>query len=249
MKKVDLIELNQQFSAYCFAGYDLYFVHGWLCAYVSAASESDEDLFIPSYLIVDGAKLSNETEEHAFSKLVDQLVSVYCDLAEAVFEKNKPLRPIVDFSQANSGLTKLELGQKRNLLLWLYGYLTGYLSIGGDISEYCKDETLLEERFYPALYTLCVAFFKLGQELDLSFMGDEAKTDFAELQQDLQEMWESDEEGVAIEDIFAKETAAVELSSITTALNDLFYVIRISDEIRYAGNNHAVELLNKLSKK
>lgn len=237
--------LNQELAAYLYQGYDLHFIHGWFCAYLSAPSDSEEDLLIPTYLILDETKIADEEK---FTKLVDKLVKVYSELADAIFENNKLIRPLIDFAKPN-GFDPLAFTaeQNRNLLVWLYGYLTGYLAIGGDITEYATDENLLEERFFPGLFTLCIAFFKLSQQVELSFMSSEASADFAELQADLKTMWESEDGEGDVETLISESIEELDMADVIGALNDVFYVIRVSDEARFAAQNSANPLLGKLT--
>lgn len=237
--------LNQGLAAYLYQGYDLHFIHGWFCAYLSAPSDSEEDLLIPTYLILDETKIADEEK---FTKLVDKLVKVYSELADAIFENNKLIRPLIDFAKPN-GFDPLTFTneQNRNLLVWLYGYLTGYLAIGGDITEYATDENLLEERFFPGLFTLCIAFFKLSQQVELSFMSPEASADFAELQADLKTMWESEDGEGDVEILISESIEELDMADVIGALNDVFYVIRVSDEARFAAQNSANPLLGKLT--
>lgn len=237
--------LNQELAAYLYQGYDLHFIHGWFCAYLSAPSDSEEDLLIPTYLILDETKIADEEK---FTKLVDKLVKVYSELADAIFENNKLIRPLIDFAKPN-GFDPLTFTaeQNRNLLVWLYGYLTGYLAIGGDITEYATDENLLEERFFPGLFTLCIAFFKLSQQVELNFMSPEASADFAELQADLKTMWESEDGEGDVETLISEAIEELDMADVIGALNDVFYVIRVSDEARFAAQNSANPLLGKLT--
>jgi hypothetical protein len=242
----NLSVLNQELSAYLYAGYDLHFIHGWFGAYLSAPSDSEEDLLIPTYLILDETKIADEEK---FTKLVDKLVKVYSELADAIFENNKLIRPLIDFAKPN-GFDPLTFSpeQQRNLLVWLYGYLTGYLAIGGDITEYASDENLLEERFFPGLFTLCIAFFKLSQQVDLGFMSAEVAADFAELQADLKTMWESEDGEGDVDELINDAIEELDMADVIGALNDVFYVVRVSDEARFvAQQNSANPLLGKLT--
>ncbi len=237
--------LNQELVGYLYSGYDLHFIHGWFSAYLSAPSDSEEDLLIPTYLILDETKI---VDEEKFTKLVDKLVKVYSELADAIFENNKLIRPLIDFAKPN-GFDPLTFTaeQSKNLLVWLYGYLTGYLAIGGDITEYATDENLLEERFFPGLFTLCIAFFKLSQQVDLSFMSPEAAADFNELRSDLKAMWESEDGEGDVEILISESIEELDMADVIGALNDVFYVIRVSDEARFAAQNSANPLLGKLT--
>ena len=65
---IDLEALNRELTTYFYRGYDLHFIHGWFCAYLSAPSDSEDDLLIPTYLIVDEDKIADEPK---FAKLVE----------------------------------------------------------------------------------------------------------------------------------------------------------------------------------
>lgn len=245
-KLTNLAELNNEIKAYLYVGFDLHFIHGWFNSYLSAPSDSEEDLVIPTYLILNEDLIQ---DEHKFAKTVDKLIAVYSELADNIFEKNKILRPLVDFNKPNSFDPLLFSAEnKQNLLLWLYGYMTGYLVTSGDVTEYAPNEKLLDEKFYPALFTLSVALIKLAQELPLDFMSSEMKTDFDELLVDVRSMWESDENDQAeVEDIFTDSIAELDLADIVGALNDVFYVIRLSDENRFVNTQTNNSLLGKLA--
>lgn len=245
-KVTSLSDLNNEIKSYLYAGYDLHFIHGWFSSYLSAPSDSEEDLVIPTYLILDEDSIQ---DEHKFAKTIDKLINVYSELADNIFEKNKMLRPLVDFNKPNSFDPLLFTNDhKQNLMLWLYGYLTGYLVTSGDVTEYAPNEKLLDDKFYPALFTLSVALIKLAKELPLDFMSAEMKADFDELLVDVRSMWESAEnDQAAVEDTFVSAIEELDLADIVGALNDVFYVIRLSDEKRFASTQTNNTLLGKLS--
>ncbi len=253
MKKnnnINLAAINQELVDYLYKGYDLHFVHGWFSAYLSAPSDSEDDLVIPTYLILDEEKIQDEDK---FAKLVDKLIAVYSDLADSIFEHNKLIRPLIDFAKPNTfDPLKFTEEHERNLLVWLYGYLTGYLAIGGDITEYAitehsNNDKLLEERFYPALFTLCIALFKLTKTVNLNFMSQEIAADFAELQVDLKTMWESEDDEDNVDELISDAIEEIDMADIIGALNDVFYAIRVSDESKFAANTQQNSLLNKLN--
>lgn len=243
----DLAQLNQELLAYVWPGYDLHFVHGWFTAYLSSPSDSEEDLLIPSYLIIDESKIADEQQ---FSRFIDKLVAVYSALADSIYEQNKLIRPLVDFTKPNSfdPLT-FDAGQRKKLCQWLYGYLTGYLAIGTDITEYAYDHKLLDDKFFPALFTLCVAFFQLAGEIDWYGVDDKVKADFSELEQDLKSMWESEEDEGELDEVIAEATGQLDLADIVGALNDIFYVVRVCDEHVHNQNSVNNSLLGKLATK
>lgn len=241
-KRVDLTALNQEISQYLYQGYDLYFIHGWFCSYISAPSDSEEDLVLPTYLILDEDKI---LDEQKFAKTVDSLIALYSELSDNIFEKNKLLKPLINFNEPNKfDPQDLSIEAQRNLLMWLYGYLTCYLVTSSDANEYITNEELLDEKFYPALFTLNIILVKLAQTVSLDFMADNVREDFNELLVDIKQMWESDDETLVIEDMFAKLSGESEFDDIVSALNDVFYVIRVSDENKFTQQNNSI--LNKL---
>ena len=60
-------------------------------------------------------------------------------------------------------------------------------------------------------------------------------------------MWESEEDESDIDGLFAESIAELDLADVIGALNDLFYVIRVSDETRYAAQSHQNSLLGRLN--
>lgn len=243
-KASDLEVLNNEIKPYLFQGYDLHFIHGWFTAYLSAPSDSEEDLLIPTYLILDE---DNIKDEQKFAKIIDKLINVYSELADNIFEKTKLLRPLIDFNKPNSFDPLLFSDEhKRNLLMWLYGYLTGYLVTATDITECTTNEQLLEDKFFPALFTLSVALISLKSQVDLSFMSVDVKNDFDELLVDVKAMWESEDNELPTDELFASALAELDLADIIGALNDVFYAIRVIDESQFANSTANNTLLNKL---
>lgn len=229
---IDLETSNQELIRYTYAGYDLYFLHGWFTAYLSAPNDSEEDLLIPDYLIIDESRIDNEA---SFSKTIDLLVDMYSGLAEALFDDNKPICPLIDFSAPTffdtEAFTSVHF---HNLLKWLYGYLAGFMAIGVEISE-SIDEDLVNQRFYPALFTLCVAFFYLERKAVLGDVDENNfKPDYEELARDLQQMWESQEGEADIDSLITAAVTELDLKDIAIAVNDIFYVVRRSDELKLA---------------
>lgn len=241
---LNLSQINNELITFCYEGYDLYFVHGWFCSYLSAPSDSQEDLVLPTYLVLNEDKIN---DEHKFSKLVDKLMEIYTSLADSIFEKNKLIHPIVDLNDNSFTPDNLSIEQKQNLIKWLYGYLTGYLVLNGEVTDYINDESLLDDKFYPALFTLCVALIKLVAETSEIAMEAKTREDFAELMADIKAMWESEEGEELTDNLFNEAMAALDYNDIITALNDLFYVMRVSDEKRMQALNHQNSLLGKLT--
>ena len=233
--KIDFTILNQQTGKYFYPGYDLYFMHGWFSSYLSAPSESEEDLVIPTYLVFDEDK---DIDEASIAAFVDDLMYVYSDISDSIYEKNRQIKPLGSLLSPNDfSVEKLDKPQKIQLLTWLYGYICGYLVIGADISEYCQDERLLEDKFYPALYTVCAVFLLLEQSLNPeSLFSATAFEDFQDVKADILDMWE-DEGGQTILDEIKEINLDDALSDFINALNTIFYVIRVSDEARFAANN------------
>lgn len=244
-KNNDLTQINQEICTYLFKGYDLYFVHGWFNAYLSSPSDSEDDLVIPTYLILDEDKISDENK---FAKTIDKLIAIYSELSDNIFEKNKPLRPMVDFLKPNTfDPLMLDEETKQNLLMWLYGYLTAYLVTSGDVVEYATNQKLLDEKFFPALFTLCVSLTSLSTQVSLDFMADDVKADFYETLGDIKSMWESEDDESSVEELFKNSMSELDLADIVGALNDVFYVIRVSDERRFIESQQKNGLLNKLT--
>lgn len=244
INSADLVKLNKDLCTYFWPGYDLYFLHGWFLAYLSAPSDSEEDLLIPMYLVLDESTIKDEIH---FSKVIDKLVKLYTDLAESIYEDNKLIRPLVDFEQPiKSDLSLFTDADKQHLLKWLYGYLNYYLAMDTDITEQIDNTELRENKLYPALFTLCVALFKLAQDFDLDGACEEVKQNFAELQLDLKEMWESEAGEQDIDKIIAEAVEKFDLADINRALNDVFYVVRTNDEQNLASSSVENSLLNKL---
>jgi hypothetical protein len=247
MKKLtqeDLVKLNKQTQQYFYKGYTVHFMHGWFCAYLAAPSDSEEDLVIPTYLILDEAKISNE---RAFAQFIDDLMLLYSEIADNIFEHNKLIKPLVNLTNRNSfPIDALTTDEKLNLQQWLYGYLCGHLVIGNDITEYCDDEKLLDEKFFPALFTVCSAFLLLDKEVEInSTLAATALDDYEEVKADLIEMWEV-AEGQTILDQLVQASLTNILADLVAALNTLFSVVRTVDEARFSGNMQHHNLLNKL---
>ena len=228
-KSFDLALLNKETNKYFYKGYDIFFIHGWFSAYLSAPSDSEEDDVIPTYLVLNEEKV---IEEQVFNKFVDQLMLVFGDIAENIFEKNKALKPLVslDITNVNDNLSAEE---KHNLFIWLYGYLSGFVVIGSDITEYCRDDKLLDEVFFPALMTVCSALLLLAKELNPTQIFEESSLDdFNDLCLDLQDMWEADEEGKTLVDTLQGEKFSLTYTDLTDALTAIFFVVRTADEAR-----------------
>ena len=233
MKKLTsehLAILQKQTQTYFFKGYDIYFIHGWFCAYLSSPSDSEEDLVIPMYLVLDEEKI---IDENVFTKFIDGLMDMYTDLADKIYEQNKLIKPLVNIEHPNNFLNNspTELEQV-NLLNWLYGYLSGYLSIGADITEYCTDDALLTEKFFPALFTVCVCFLILNKQITANkyYTGD-VLIDFNELCEDVTSMWEADDTA-SISDQVETTTLMDGLNNLVQALSTIFFVVRKAEEDR-----------------
>ncbi len=248
MKKqvnIDFATLNHEVSKYFFSGYDLYFIHGWFCAYLSALGESEDDLLIPTYLVLNESAIENE--QH-FEGFIGRLVELYTSLAEQLYERNKPLCPLIDVTMPQK-FTRgiIESGDKQNLLNWLVGYLNGYLVIGEDITELNEaDEELMDQRFYPALFTVCMSLLKLSKEVNLAYLSGSARSNFNDVLEDAAGMWDGDEGSNGVEQQIAAAIQKVEYNDLISAVNDIFYVIRSCDEIRHS-NATGSDLLNTLA--
>lgn len=242
--KIDLVTLNQEAQEYFYRGYDLFFIHGWFCAYLSAINDNEEDTVIATYLILDETKITNE---NAFSKFIDKLMQVYSELTDNVFENNKLIKPLVNLVTPNN-LTNcdLSLEEKQHLQLWLYGYLNGHLAIGEDITEACDDESLIDKKFFPSLYLLCSIFLALDKEVNIKdILSQNALENYLEVQEDIINMWETEDNRTIITDIVGKSLINENtLNNIIEALNSIFYVVRTIDEKRFATQNQNQLLKN-----
>jgi hypothetical protein len=241
---LDLVTLNHEVSKYFFPGYDLYFIHGWFCAYLSALGESEDDLLIPTYLVLNEGSIDNE--QH-FDGFIGRLVELYSALADQLYEHNKPLCPLIDLSMPQKFATQtLDDNDKPSLLNWLTGYLNGYLVIGEDITELKDvDEELMEKRFYPGLFTVCMSLLKLVQEVGCASLGGSARDNFNDVLEDARGMWSSEDGSAMVEQQIAAAIKKIDYNDLSAAVNDIFYVVRSCDEIRY-NNPGSSKLLNNL---
>ena len=227
MTKIDFSRLEQETTKYFYSGYNLSFMHGWFCSYLSASVDSEDDLVIPSYLILNEDRLINEQE---FSKFIDRLMLVYVDIADSIYEKNKQIKPLINFINPRDANLQLSTEDKTNLLIWLYGYLCGYLVIGTDVTEYCYNEQLLNDKFYPELLVVCQAFLLLDQELDVSFTSP-MLDDYLDVKADIINMWEFDDGSNILTQITNIKLGDI-LGKLINALNNIFYTVRTLDEAR-----------------
>ena len=243
--KIDFLKLNQQTSEYFYPGYNIFFMHGWFSSYLSAPSDSEEDEVIPCYLILDEDKINNEK---VFAKFIDNLMLIFTQMADSIYEKNKLIKPMVNPAQPNNfNAENLSSEEKSNLLIWLYGYLCGYLTIGADITEYCKDNKLLDNTFFPALQSICSLLLLLESEIKAeNIFSGEVLQDFKDLLIDIAEMWEADEVGRSLTDLVAEMVLSDSLNGLVKALNAIFYVVRTADEAKL-NSQPATTLLNNLS--
>ncbi len=241
--KIDLIKLNQQTISYFYPGYDIYFIHGWFTSYLSSSSDSEEDLILPTYLLLNEDKTIDEKK---FALFVDELMYIYSEIADNIYEKNRQIKPLGSLVSPNDfSVLELDEPQKKDLLIWLYGYLCGYLVIGNDISEYCTNQNLLDNKFYPALYTICVVFLLLGNEINTNKLFKEiVLEDYEDVRADIIDMWE-DEENRTILDEIKNISLSEALSDFINALNTVFYVVRVGDEEHFSESSPN-SLLKKL---
>jgi hypothetical protein len=91
-----------------------------------------------------------------------------------------------------------------------------------------------------------VALARLARETDRGDISANVAEDFAELQIDLKSMWESEEDEDDVDELIRESIEELDLADIIGALNDVFYVIRVSDESRFAASGQN-KLLNKLA--
>lgn len=241
-KAIDYIKLNKKANEYFYTGYDIFFMHGWMCSYLSAPSDSEEDEIIPCYLILNEENIKKEEE---FTAFIDDLMLIFTELAENIYEKNKLIKPLINLSTPNNFNTdNLSDEEQKNLLIWLYGYLNGYLSIGSDITEYCNDEKLLDVTFFPALQEICGTLLKLEDKNSPSNIFSGTVLDnYNDVHKDIIEMWEEDENGRTIVEEFHDKSLQTLLNGLVNALNAIFYTVRIADEARL--NSQSVSPLLK----
>jgi hypothetical protein len=229
MAKFDISKLNIEAQQHFYKGCDIFFMHGWFSAYLSAPSDSEEDDVIPTYLVLDEDKMS---DEKAFTKFLDSLMDLFGEIADNLYEKNKALKPILNLNGASNS-DNLTIQEKRNLFVWLYGYLSGFVVIGSDITEYCKDEKLLDEVFFPALITICSALLLLAKEVNpKDIFAPNALEDYNDLCLDLDDMWENDEGGKTFLQTLEGQEYTLPFSALCDALTAIFFVVRTADEAR-----------------
>lgn len=231
----ELIKVANQINEYFYKGYDIHFIHGFIASYLSSPSDSEEDMVIPMYLVLDESTI---TDENKFTKFMDNLLELYKDLSDKIYEQNKLIKPLTNISHPNNFMNaEITIPEKTNLLNWLYGYLCCYLTIGADITEDCKDVDLLEKRFFPALFTICACFILLEREIGTSKLlyTEEALIDFNELKEDVINMWEDDENGSFLDGLNKyKLNEAIE--HLVEALNSVFFVVRKIEETKFNTN-------------
>ena len=227
-KTIDLPKLNIETAKYFYKGYDIYFIHGWFCAYLSAPSDSEEDDVIPTYMILDEDKIS---DEKVFTKFIDSLMELFSEIADSIYEKNKPLKPLVNLN--NNNIETLNEEEKHNLFIWLYGYLSGFIVIGSDITEYCTDDKLLDEVFFPSLMIVCSSLLLLEKEVNpKDLFAKQSLEDYNDLCLDIADMWESDENGKTLPETLEGESYSLSLTELSQALAAIFYVVRTADEVK-----------------
>ncbi len=229
MAKFDIAKLNVEAQQYFHKGYDMFFMHGWFSAYLSAPSDSEEDDVIPIYLVLDEDKMP---DEKVFTKFLDSLMDLFGEIADNLYDKNKALKPLINLNVISNS-DNLTLQEKCNLFVWLYGYLSGFVVIGSDITEYCKDERLLDEVFFPALTTVCSALLLLEKEVDpKGIFASSTLEDYNDLCLDLDEMWESDQCGKTFLQTLEGKKYTLPFSTLCDALTAIFFVVRTADEAR-----------------
>ena len=235
---------------YCLTGYDIYFLHGWICAGLSTVGQIDDEEILPLSFILNETMLPNDDKHPdapAFQKFLSGLAAMLEQLANAVFEDNKLIKPMVNIETPNvfevttgvnpeiSALTDAELA---NLYRWLYGYLSGYLSFGVDIQDYCDNDDLLEKVYFPALFTLCVAFLLLDKQLNNNNCNNYFSTEpdikefYDTFRDEIENMWESDvvneldqHEDMKLSESIKHFTLEMVLPKILESLNAIFSVV------------------------
>ncbi len=249
-KTMSLIEVNKWLSKYTYAGLDIHFVSGWFASYLSSVNDdSTEELLVPDFLIFDENKITNEQD---FSKLIDELVKIYSDAADRLYEQNKLLQPMVDLTKPNViQIDDLSKEQLQALEAWLLGYMYFILTSEVDIAALSSNQTLLDEYYYyPALFTLSIILMDLQIKLQSDAKTNQSPTYVAYLTEtifDLREMWEADDDATNKDTMFDEALANVNYNDLIPALNSIFFVVRKIDEERYANEQMSKSLLGKLS--
>lgn len=249
-KTLNLVDLNNWLVKYTYAGLDLHFVSGWFAAYLSSINDEDQEelLLVPDFLIFDDNKI---TDEQDFSKLIDELVKLYSEVADRLFELNKPIQPLISLVKPNIFSTdNLTHDELQLLEAWLLGYLYFILTSEVDIAEICTNQAMLDEHYYPALFTLSVILIDLQIKLQSDKKTQEVTTYVGYLTEavfDLQEMWEPETDAEDKASMFSDALKTVNYADIVPALNSIFFVVRKIDEERYANRQISKSLLGKLS--
>lgn len=242
----NLDKLHSNCCKYFYAGYHIYFIHGWFCAYLSAVTENDDDLLIPTYLVLDEDLV---LDEKPFISFIDELLILYKHLATTTFEYNKLIKPLISLNSSNSldNIANVTDPATKHLIYsntlnWLYGYLANFLSnddkISADIES--KYQELLDTKYYQSLYTLCCAALALDEYV---YHKDETvallinhhinyTNDYNETKQDIIDLWENNENGNSI--IKQAQSMAIDelIQQIVPAINNIFYVMRVIDEYK-----------------
>lgn len=235
-----LLPMQDVAHKYCHYGYDLYFLHGWICATLSVVGPIDDDQIIPLYLMLNEDTIPDDnTDDQVFENFTTNLLAIYEQITNSVFEENKVIKPLVNLDTPNvfevKNLTNSELS---NLYCWLYGYLAAYLTTGGDIQDHCDNEDMLNKLFFPALFTLSSAFLLLDQKLNdnncnnyFSTNSDYLKEFYTEFRDDIDNMWESDEvnelnlrDNIKLSDAVKTLSLDLVLPKIVESINAMFSV-------------------------
>jgi hypothetical protein len=246
ISKLDLHKLNEKTKEYCFKGYDIFFIHGWFVAYLSAPSDNDEDSVFPMGVILDEDQIKNEA---VFSKYIDEVMSIFTAIADNIFEQNKLIKPLINLDKPNYFSNTLTIDEKSNLLKWLFGYLFGSLALGEDVYTYSQDEELIDEIYFPALWEVACVFLKLDKEAVIhDAMNDQVKADYLELKEMIIDLWESEDGGnMTIEDEVINMSLDDALDKMLPALNTVFSVVRTIDEAKFDDKHTPNTLLTNLT--
>ena len=246
LSKIDLHKLNEKTKQYCFNGYDLFFIHGWFVAYLSAPSDNDEDTVLPMGIILDEEQIRNEA---VFSKYIDEVMAVFTTIADSIFEQNKLIKPLINLDKPNYFSNTLTLDEKGNLLRWLYGYLFGSLALSEDVYTYSQDEELIDEVYFPALWEVACVFLKLDKEVVIhDKINDQVKNEYLELKTMMVDLWESEDgSNTTIDDEVISMSLDDALDKMLPALNTIFSVVRNMDEAKFGEQPVPNALLTNLT--
>ncbi len=199
MSNNTIASLAKQIKENCPAGYDIYFLHGWLISVISAPNEvADEDL-LPTFLMFQTAE--NFIENPNVVQFMQELNSFATKVMEETLSSTETIQPLVNLNNKPVDFGKLSPEEQRNLLSWVYGYLFSYLANWDNVADYCEDKEQMGEFFYAPLLHLSAIFLLLDKDYDiLAEYNDDAKDDYADLKLDIYDLWEDNDGGNLLSD-------------------------------------------------